>query len=329
MTTLVTGGTGFVGGAIVRELLRQGEHVRVLARRPSAATGLAESGVEVVQGDIMDQASVESALNGCDTLYHAAAVFDFWIPDKRVMAATTDGARNVLEAAIRAGTPRIIYTGAASTIGERKGEVGDETTAHRGYSMTTYERAEVAAERLVRGYVDQGLPVISVLPASVYGPGNFKPVGRGIINLINGRVPAKFNGVVSYVYLDDVGRGHVLAGQRGKIGERYILSGSNVTMAEWFEAICRLTGIRVPPTIPIMAARAYAECGELVARVTKRPPTLPRDLLTICAHGFQVDGSKAEREIGMTYTPLEEGLRATIQWYWEHGHLKRRPACVA
>jgi dihydroflavonol-4-reductase len=329
MTALVTGGTGFVGGAIVRALLAEGEDVRVLARTTSRTDDLAALGVEIVYGDILNQASIEAALRGCDTLFHAAAPFDFWAPDKRVFQTTTAGTRNALEAAGAVGVDRIVYTSAASTIGERRGEVGTETTPHRGYHLTPYERAECAAEAVAQSYVDRGLPIIIVNPASVYGPGNFKPVGRGTINLVNGRTPAKFRGWVSYVYIEDAGRGHVLAARRGRSGERYILSERVVSMEDWFAIVCGLAGMRVPPTIPYVFARLYAEIGELIARFTKRPPLLPRDLLRICAHGFRVDGGKAARDLGMTYLPLEEGLRRSLVWYWEGGYLRRRPACAA
>jgi dihydroflavonol-4-reductase len=328
MTALVTGGTGFVGGAIVRSLRARGRDVRVLARPTSETAHLDPLGVEIARGDVLDRDSVLRALDGCDTLYHAAAPFDFWLPDTGVLRTTTVGTRNVMEAALAAGVSRVVYTSAASTIGERRGEVGDERTVHRGYHVTPYERAEYQAEQIARSYLERGLPLVTVNPASVYGPGNFKPVGRAMINAVNGRIPAIFEGAVSYVYIDDAGEGHALAAERGVVGERYILSGPPVSMSAWMSLLCRLAGVRTPPRIPVVSARLYAEAGEALSRLTHKPPVLPRGLLLICAHGFRVSGLRAERELGLHYTPLEEGLRRTLAWYWEQGLLKRKPACV-
>lgn len=329
MSVLVTGGTGFVGGAIFRALLKQGTRIRVLARQTSKIEHLTAQGVEIVYGDILDRNSIEGALEGCDTLYHAAALYDLWgLNERALMQAECEGTRNAMAAALAVNIGKVIYTSTAVTIGEHKGKVGTETTKHRGYFLSKYERAKFEAEQIVLLYLNKGLPIIIVNPASVYGPGDLKPSGRAIIDLINGRMPALFKGANSLVYLDDVGMGHVLAANKGKVGERYILSGNIITLNEWGRLLCRLSGAKMPPSVPTFASGMYASLGEMVSRFTKHPPVLSWETFRTVSHGFQVDGSKAAKELGVEYTPLEEGLRKTIQWYWEQGILKRNPACA-
>lgn len=327
MTVLVTGGTGFVGGAVVRALVTAGQQVRVLARPTSQTGQLAALGVEIVRGDVLDAASVEAALQSCDTLYHAAAIYDYWVPDKALLLRTeVEGTRNTLEAAKKAGLQKIVYTSTAVAIGERQGEVATETTPHRGYHLTSYERAKYEAEQLVLSYVEQGLPVVLVNPAGVYGPGDLKPTGRGIIDVLNGKIPMLFPGVLAVVYIDDAATGHLLAAEKGRIGERYLLCERNVTLEEWFDQICRLAGVKRPSFGPVWGARALAFAGELASKFTGKAPLLSKDTLSITVHGLRADGSRAAKDLGLVYTPLEEGLPKTLAWYWEHGYLKRKPA---
>ncbi len=329
MTVLVTGGTGFVGGAIARALVKQDQQVRVLARRTSKTEHLAALGVEIAYGDILDEASIEAALQGCNTLYHAAALYDFWVPDKQAMMQTEiEGTRNVLDVALKANIDKVIYTSTAVTVGEPKGEVGNETTKHRGYFLSTYERAKLEAEQVAKSYLDKGLPIIIIQPAGVIGPGDMKPTGQAVINVLNGRFPTIFEGASSYVYIDDVGKAHVLAAGKGQIGEAYILSERIITMTEWFGMVCHLAGVRRPPVGPVFMSRIFANLGEFAARFTKKRPLLPKENVEFIAHGFRVDGSKAARDLGIKYTPLEEGMRKAIIWYWEQGLLKRKPVCV-
>jgi dihydroflavonol-4-reductase len=193
MSVLVTGGTGFVGGAIVLALVKQGNNVRVLARRTSKTEYLTAQGVEIAYGDILDKESIKSALQGCDILYHAAALYDLWGLDEKALIQTErEGTQNALDAALTVNIGKVIYTSTALTIGEPKGEVGTETTEHRGYFLSKYEKAKFEAEQIALSYLKKGLPLIIVNPASVYGPGDLKPSGRAIIDFINGRMPGLF-----------------------------------------------------------------------------------------------------------------------------------------
>ncbi len=329
MSVLVTGGTGFVGGAIVRALVNEGNQVRVLARRTSKTDHLESLGIEIVYGDILDGASMEAALRGCETLYHAAALYDLWGQDEQALMQTEiEGTRNALEAARKAGVGKVVYTSTSLTVGERKGEVGTETTEHRGYFLSKYERAKFEAEQVARSYLDKGLPIVMVNPSGVYGPGDVKPTGRFVVDLLNRRMPGLFRGSTSLVYIDDVGIGHVRAAGKDKIGERYILSGNIVTVQQWAGVLCGLSGAKMPGTVPVFLAGTYACFGEMVSRLTKRAPVLSKETFRLTSHGFQVDGSKAAKELGIEYTLLEEGLRRTILWCWEQGLLKSQPACA-
>lgn len=328
MRALVTGGTGFVGGALVRALVAGGAHVRVLARPTSQTEALEALGVEIVRGDILVRASIEAALAGCDTLFHAAALYDLWGLDEAELVATeTEGTRNTMEAALAVGVAKVIYTSSAVCVGEGKGQIATETTAHRGYSLSKYEKAKYAAELMAFAYLEKGVPLVCVQPAAIYGPGDRKPTGRFIINLLNGWVPALFPGWVSLVFIDDAARGHVLAAEKGQIGERYILAGAVGKLTKLGQQVCRLAGRWSPPTIPALLAAPYALGGEALSRLTRRPPVLSWETYRLAAHGFRADGRRTAAELGLAYTDLEEGLTRTINWYWEQGLLRRRPAC--
>ena len=329
MRTLVTGGTGFVGGALARSLMARGDSVRVLAR-PSSDTAVLESaGVEIARGDILDSASIAAALDGCDALFHAAALYDLWgLDDAEVLATETDGTRNAMDAALAAGTGRVVYTSSAVCVGEEKGQVATAATTHRGYYLSIYEKAKYAAEQIALSYVEKGLPLVAVCPSGVYGPGDHKPTGRFIVNLLNGWIPALFPGWMSLVYIDDVAHGHLLAADKGQIGERYILSGTVGRLTELGELACRLAGRRPPVTVPTPLAAPFAIGGEALSLLTRRAPALSWETYRLAAHGFRVDGARSADELGLAYTDAEEGLGRTINWCWEQGLLKRRPSCA-
>ena len=328
MRALVTGGTGFVGGALVRALVAGGAHVRVLARPTSQTKALAALGVEVARGDILVRTSIEAALVGCDTLFHAAALYDLWgLDEAELLATETEGTRNAMEAALTVGVAKVVYTSTAACIGEAKGQVASETTIHRGYFLSSYEKAKYEAEQVAFTYLEKGVPLVCVNPAAVYGPGDCKPTGRFIISLLNGRVPALFPGWMSLVYIDDAAWGHVLAAEKGRVGERYILAGTIGQLTELGRLVCRLAGHWSPPTIPAPLAAPYALGGEALSRLTRRPPILSWATYRLTAHGFRADGSRAAAELGLAYTDQEEGFTRTINWCWEQGLLRRRPAC--
>ncbi len=329
MTILVTGGTGYLGGALVQALRRRGDRVRVLARKTSRTDELARLGVEIATGDILDRASVEQALDGCDMLYHTAAIYEYWTPDRALQKRiTVEGTRNVLAAAQAKGVRRVIYTSTSYTIGEAHGQTGTEETPHRGYFIGVYDEAKYHAEQVAREFARQGLPVVILNPSGIFGPGPLKPVGKMMLDTVTGRQPMLLRGNVSHVYIDDVVQGHLLAAEKGRPGERYILSAYNVDAVDFLRETCRLAGVKPPPVGPLFIGRIVANLQELVARLTRRPPDLPREVVALLAHGMRVDGSKAERELGLRYTLLEEAITRTLAYYWEQGWLKQKPACL-
>jgi dihydroflavonol-4-reductase len=230
MRVLVTGGSGFVGGSIVRTLLQQGNQVRVFARHNNWTDHLTALGIEIAYGDILDLSSIKEALKDCTMLYHAAALYDLWgLEEQTLMQTEREGTRNALDAALLGNVAKVIYTSTAVIIGEEMGVIGTESTKHRGYFLKKYERAKFEAEQIAVSYLNKGLPLIIVNLAGVYRPGDLKPSGRAIIDLINGRMPGLFKGTNSLVYLDDVGMGHVLAAM-SRVPAAMIISGSFLIM---------------------------------------------------------------------------------------------------
>ncbi|MFC5598396.1 NAD-dependent epimerase/dehydratase family protein [Deinococcus cellulosilyticus] len=326
MTILVTGGTGFVGGALVQHLLKDHRSIRVLARTPEKAHPLKALGVEVVKGDVLDAASVKSAMRGVDVLYHVAAVYDMWMPNKSdIIRIAVEGTKNVLQAALDAGVKRVVYTSSYNTIGEAPGTVGTEETVHRGYHYAVYEQAKVESERVALSFVQKGLPVVIVNPGNVYGPGDFKPTGQLLLQILKGQLPGVVDGTYNYVYIDDVARGHILAAEKGQVGERYLLSGPAMRVKDYMNLGRKLMGMGPVMELPYHLTLGLGYLLEGLSKITRRPPWVPVDMVRISRHGIHTDGSKAVRELGLEYTPVEVGLPRTLEWYHRQGILKKAP----
>ena len=305
------------------ELLRRGYTVRALARPSSRAAALEKRGVEIARGDILDGASVERALTGCDLLFHAAAIYELWAPDPQLLIRTeVTGTVNVLEAALRARTPRVVYTSTAAAVGERRGETGTEETPHRGYFLSVYEKAKYDAEVRARRFVEQGLDLRIVQPAAVMGPGDLKPTGKGLLNALNGKFPLLFHGTLTGVDIRDAALVHVLAAEKGEPGRAYIAAAWVVSTKQWLAAACRLAGKRAPLFGPAVLAKLFAAGGEAYGRLAKTEPLLSLETYRLLRHGFRVDGSRAARELGASYRAFDESLRDAIAWYRDHGLIR-------
>ncbi|MDP6182595.1 MAG: NAD-dependent epimerase/dehydratase family protein [Gammaproteobacteria bacterium] len=322
MPTLVTGATGVAGPALVSALLERGDSVRVFAREASDVSRL-DDAVEIVRGDVMDSASVNDAVAGCSRVFHLAAHFDSWAPNPKIyFDVNVGGAVNVLEAALEHGVEMLVHASSASTIGEHKEETGSEATEHRGYFLTNYERSKWEAEQFVFEYVAKGVPAVIVNPSSVYGPGDVTGNGLTIMRMVGGQMTASTQSMAAYLYLDDFVKGLIAAGEKGKVGERYILSGANVTRFEFLRTAAELAGIAPVITItPAWVIRTLAAFNAIRQKITGKRPAISADAAAIALHGFRYDSSKATRELGIEFTNLEDGLDATIDWLYREGHV--------
>ena len=326
---LLTGATGFVGSAIARSLIESGYRVRALVRPSSVRNNLAGLDLETFDGDIGDAAALVNAMSGVRYVVHAAADYRLFARDAAALIRTNvEGTRNVMQAALRAGSERIVYTSSVATIATRDDRTpADETTPlAEASAIGAYKRSKVAAERVVEAMVEHDrLPAVIVNPSTPIGPRDIKPTptGRVIVEAANGRVPAFVETGMNLVHVDDVARGHVEALINGRIGERYILGGENVPLVTMLSEIARLTGRRAPrwklPRGPLYPLAALAEA---FASFTSREPLLTRDGLRMSKHWMFFTSAKAERELGYRTRPYVEGLRDAIGWFREAGYVR-------
>ncbi len=328
-TVLVTGASGFVGSAVARALLGRGERVRCLVRPSSPRINFAGLDVELAEGDLRDPATLAPAMQGCAALYHVAADYRLWAPDpEELVRDNRAGTENIMRAALDAGVPRIVYTSSVATL--RPGDPGapaDETAAATPeQAVGAYKRSKVVAERLVeRMIAEHGLPAVIVNPSTPIGPRDVKPTptGRIIVEAASGRLPAFVETGLNLTHVDDVAAGHLLAFDRGRIGERYILGGEDVTLRQMLAEIARLAG-RKPPTLALPRGPLYplAHVAEAIARVTKREPFLNVDALKMSEHHMFFTADKARRELGYTTRPYTEALADAVAWFRDAGYLR-------
>jgi dihydroflavonol-4-reductase len=323
MTTgsvLVTGGTGFLGRAIIERLLNEGDQVKALARSDASTGELGVLGAEPVRGDVLDPEALAAAMRGCDVVYHAAGANAFCARDPSPMfEVNVRGSQNVVRAAARAGVRRVVYTSSAATLGEASGTIGSEESPHRGWFLSDYERSKFEAEQAVFATArETGVEVVSVNPASVQGPGRATGSARLLLDYLNGRLKAVVDSQLSLVDIADCTEGHLLAGSRGTLGERYVLSGATLSVREGLALVASLVGVDRPlRALPPSLAMAVATAAEALGRVRRRSPRICRELARTLIHGHAYDGSKATRTLGLRYTPIEETLRRTVDWWVE------------
>ena len=330
-SVLVTGGSGFVGRALVERLVGEGRDVRGLARSDTAATAIEAIGARPARGDVLDEESLFVAARGCATIFHLAGVNAMCLRDPRPMLRTNvDGSANVVRAAARAGVGRVVHTSSAAAIGEARGAVGREDSAHRGSFLSAYERSKHLAERTVfRLASELGVDVVAVNPSSVQGPGRTEGTARLLLAAANDRLPALVDTPISLVDIDDCVTGHLLAEDRGASGERYLLSGATLTTREAIELLRRVWGRpeRRVRWLPPALARASGAGGETASRLLRRELPVCRESVRTLLHGHRYDGTRATRELGLAYTPIETTLQRTLEWYAERGLVPpaRRP----
>ncbi len=323
MKVLVTGATGFVGSAVVRRLLARGHPVRALVRPSSDLRNLEGLEVELARGDLLDGASLRSALRGCRALFHVAADYRLWAPDPNVLyAANVEGTRKLMEAALEQGVERIVYTSSVATLGlNRDGAPADETTPVSLDDMIGhYKRSKYLAEEVVRELVAaRGLPAVIVNPSTPVGPRDIKPTptGRMVRDAALGRMPAYVDTGLNIVHVDDVAEGHCLALERGATGQRYILGGENLSLREILAIIAGLTGRR-PPRVRLphglVLPLGYAAQGW--ARLRGGPePRLTADGVRMARKKMYFSSDKARRELGYLPRPAREALADAVAWF--------------
>lgn len=316
MEVLVTGATGKVGNAIASALLDRGEAVRALVRDPQRAASVLPAGVEPLRGDATDPSSLAVAVEGCELVFNSMGMPEQWVRDEAIFdQVNAVGSAEMAKAAKRAGVGRFIHTSTHDVFHADTAERFDETTLADYPKGTAYERSKQHAEELVLAERD-GMEVVILNPSGVYGPtpsptpsfenGLFEPVVRK-------RLPAVPPGGTGYAFVEGVAAGHLLAAEKGIDGERYILADGYASFRDLAETVKRVAGRgRIPPTMPIPVAKAIASIGAGVSRVIRRPPLLPKGQLTYFLWQGRPDSTKAQRELGWRPTPLDEGVRSTL-----------------
>jgi len=324
---LVTGASGFVGSAVARALVARGLHVRVLMRPSANRLNIAKLHCEPVAGDMRDEDSVTAALKGARYLSHVAADYRLWARDPHEIERNNfTGARAVMGAALKIGVERVVYTSSVAALKPGAAAV-DETSRHTPQSVIgAYKRSKLVAEREVERLVrDEGLPAVIVAPSTPIGPRDIRPTptGRVIVEAATGRMPAFVDTGLNLVHVDDVAQGHLLALDKGKIGENYILGGADVALETMLGDIAFLSGRRAPSLkIPRAPLFPLAWSAELLARVTGKEPFLTADALRMSRYRMFFSSEKAKRELGYTARPYKEGLQDALTWFRENGYLK-------
>lgn len=321
----VTGATGVIGRALVTRLTERGDELVALARSDEAERELAGRGIEVCRGEIDDEQALAAGMRGCALAFNVAGVNTLCVEDPAPMwRANVDGARAVVRAAASAGVPRLVHTSSAATIGEAPGVVGDESTVHRGWYLSTYEQTKTEGERValrVAGEVGQDLVLVN--PSSVQGPGRASGTGRFLLAFLDGRLRVFVKTWVSMVDIRDAVEGHLLAAERGQAGERYLLSGIRLSITDALALAADVAGVKHSPhLLPRPLAVGAGTAVEQAFRLAHRKPPVCREMVRTLLHGHRYDGSRAERELGLHYTPARETVRRTVEWARAEGLLR-------
>lgn len=327
--SLVTGATGFVGSAVARALLARGHAVRVLSRASSDRRNLAGLDVETVIGDLTDPDSLKRAVAGCRYVFHVAADYRIWVPNPDAMLrANVDGTVAVMRAAQAAGVERIVYCSSVAALGQPGGgALADETTqAHEAAFIGTYKLSKYRAEQAVLALVRaEKLQAVIVNPAAPVGPRDIKPTptGKMIREAAAGRMPAYIDTGMNVVHVDDVAEGHLLALERGRIGERYILGGENFSLGTLLALVCEVAG-RKPPRIELPAALVWpvALGCEMLARATGIDPLVTRDHLRMARKKMFYSSDKARVELGYAPRPVRAAVEDAVAWFRANGMLR-------
>lgn len=320
--TFVTGATGFIGSHVVRQLLQRGDRVRILARNSSRKSNVETLGCEIAIGDLKDINSLLRCVQGCRFVYHVAADYRLWARNPQdIYDNNVGGTRNLLSACCEAGVEKVVYTSSVGTIGLRKdGLPADEDSPVNLDDMIgNYKRSKFMAEQVAKEFAAEGLPVTIVNPTTPVGTGDIKPTptGRIILEFIKGHMPAYVETGLNLVGVEDVARGHLLAEEKGRVGERYILGGENWSLEEILDTLAQLCGkhtprFRIPWAMALVAG--YVD-NFLIGTLLRREPNIPLEGVRMSRYKMYISSEKARRELGYNPTPVKEALQEAVEYF--------------
>jgi dihydroflavonol-4-reductase len=335
MKCFVTGASGFIGANLVHELRARGHSVRALVRSTSDLRGLRGAEFERVEGDVAQPEVLKAAMRGCDWCFHAAASYHLWLRDYGPMYATNVvGTRTVLEAAAAAGCKRIVYTSTVGCIGLPKAQdsrlvpTDEKAPVSESQMSNPYKRSKWQAEQVALELARKGLPVVVVNPSAPVGPRDVKPTptGQVIVDFLNRAMPAYLDTGLNYVHVRDVAIGHILAAEKGRVGERYILGNleGNWTMQQSFAVLQEITGVPAPKVrIPFFVALAAAHVDETVSRFTRKPPKAPLAGVRMAKYKMFFSPAKAVNELGLPQTSPRQALADAVAWFRDNGYVRK------
>lgn len=317
MKYFLTGGTGFLGNVLAKKLVTQGHSVVALVRNPAKATKLIQLGVQVVQGDVTDKASMREGMRGCDGVYHVAAWYKVGAKDAtEAQRINVEGTRHVLELMQELHIPKGIYTSTLAINSDTKGKIHDETFHFTGIHLSTYDRTKAEAHDLAKGFIRQGLPLVIVMPGLIYGPDGTSMSDEGLILYLKKKLPVMpAKAAYCWGHVDDIADGHILAMKKGATGSTYIIAGPPHTFVEALQMAKKITGIRLPPIVPPWMLKMSAAVVSLIENFIPLPEMYRSEAQRVQAGvTYLGDNSKAKRELGYQPRPLEEGLRETLTY---------------
>lgn len=319
MKAFVTGGTGFIGRSLVRQLIDRGNEVRALTRSETGAETLRFLGAKVVPGDVTDRESMREAMRDCDVVFHLAAIYEY-TPEAlaRCEAVNVGGTRNVLELAYELEIPRIVYTSSLAVFGDTRGELPDESYFTEGPFLTEYDRTKWRAHyEVAEPLIQKGAPIVIVMPGAVYGPGDGSWLTQFMRLYYRGLLPALPGPetTLTFAYVDDIAEGHILAAEKGRVGESYILAGPAVPLGEMVEFWSQLTGKPAPPLrVPARYARGLAPVAERLQPLVPLPEYFSDELIRSFGATYAGRSDKARAELGWRPRPLQSGMLETFEW---------------
>lgn len=330
MKTLITGSTGFLGSAVLRELLDDGREVKVLVRKGTRTANIDGLDVEIAYGDLRDLESIRSALTGCDILYHVAAYYSLWDRDQQLIyEINVEGTRKILQAAKEKGLEKIVYTSTVGCIGLNEDQTpATENTFFNQITLSNdYKKSKYQAEQVALEFARGGLPMVIVNPSTPVGPRDIKPTptGKIILDFLNREMPAYLDTGLNLIDVKDCARGHILAEQKGVPGERYILGNQNMSLLDILLTLEKITGLKAPRIkMPFWVALTAGWACEMVSNhLTGKPPAVPLAGVKMAKYFMYFDSSKAVQKLGLAQNPVENALRQSVDWFKDNNYLTR------